>query len=349
MSAPLDLSERELRVLEAVIEEYVSTAEPAGSQTIAKRYRLGVSPATIRSTMSELETKGYLYHPHTSAGRIPTDRAYRLYVDRLLMSRPGGKASTGDKHALAAELSGQRTAVEELLGRAAQVLGVLTQELGVAVAPALEEVVLDKLELVQVASDRLLLVFHLRSGVVRTIFVQARAHVAPGATEQVARILNERLAGHTLREIRATFPARLRDAAEGPAQRELLDIFLEEGEEIFTLPAEGGAAVVLGNASGLAEQPEFGSAPRMKELLTLTERRDVLRDALGRQRTQGLSITIGGEHGDPRLAGFTLVTSNYRAGPLSGVIGVLGPTRMPYDKIIGLVQHTSRLVEGLLE
>jgi heat-inducible transcriptional repressor len=343
-----DLSPRELQVLEAVITEYVATAEPAGSQRIAKGYGLGVSPATVRSTMSELEAKGYLFHPHTSAGRIPTDLAYRLYVDHLLHHRAPNQVSAGARDTLAAELPGARTAVEELLRRAAQVLGVLTQELGVAVAPALEEVVLEKLDLSQLSSDRLLLVFHLRSGVVRTIFVQARAELAPGAIEQVARILNERLAGHTLREIRATLAERLRDTGHTDDQRDLLNIFLEEGEEIFSLSAPGGA-VVLGNATGLAEQPEFGSAPRMRELLTLTEKRDVLRDALVSRRAQGLSITIGGEHGDPRLAGFTLVTSSYRAGDLAGVIGVLGPTRMPYDKIIGLVQHTSRLVEGLLE
>lgn len=349
MPLPPDLSPRELQVLEAVIEEYVATAEPAGSQTLAKGYGLGVSSATIRSTMSDLETKGYLFHPHTSAGRIPTDLAYRLYVDHLLHRRKVAKVSPGERSTLAAELPSQRTAVEELLRRAAQVLGVLTQELGVAVAPALEAVVLEKLDLTQVTSDRLLLVFHLKSGVVRTIFVQARARLAPGATEQVARILNERLAGHTLREIRATLTERLRDTGQTDDQRELLNIFLEEGEEIFSLSGVPGVGVVLGNATGLAEQPEFGSAPRMRELLTLTEKRDILRDALSARRAEGLSISIGGEHGDPRLAGFTLVTSSYRAGELSGVIGVLGPTRMPYDKIIGLVQHTSRLVEGLLE
>jgi heat-inducible transcriptional repressor len=349
MSPTPNLSPRELKVLEAVIEEYVATAEPAGSQTLAKSYGLGVSSATIRSTMSELEAKGYLFHPHTSAGRIPTDLAYRLYVDHLLHRRKVAKVSVGERNTLAAELPGQRTAVEELLGRAAQVLGVLTQELGVAVAPALEEVVLEQLDVAQVASDRVLLVFRLRSGAVRTIFVQARAQLAPGAAEEVTRILNERLAGNTLREIRATLAERLRDTGRTDGQRELLNIFLEEGDDIFALSSAADASVVLGNATGLAEQPEFVTAPRMRELLTLTEKRDILRDALEVRRAQGLSISIGGEHDDPRLAGFTLVTSTYHAGGLAGVIGVLGPTRMPYDKIIGLVQHTSRLVEGLLE
>src|ERR671915_1947835 len=186
------LSERELRVLEAVVQTYIETAEPTGSQTIARKFGLGVSPATIRNTMSELEDKGYLFHPHTSAGRIPTDRAYRVYVDAIMRLSP---PSHQEQHTLRAELVGTRNAVEEILRRAAQVLGVLTQELGVAVAPALDQVVLERLELVQVSSDRLLLVFNLRSGVVRTIFVGVPGLVPPGALHEITRTLNERLGG----------------------------------------------------------------------------------------------------------------------------------------------------------
>ncbi len=339
------LSDRQLRVLEAVVQTYVETAEPAGSQTIARRFGLGVSPATIRNIMSELEEKGYLFHPHTSAGRVPTDRAYRAYVDRVMRRAP---PSDHEQIALKAELQIPRSAVDDVLLRAAQVLGVLTQELGVAVAPALENVVLERLELVRVTADRLLLVFNLRSGVVRTIFVQVPGSVAVDAVQRVAQLLNERLAGHTLRDIRATLADRLRDAHGTPEGQELLNIFIAEGDGIFDLSGEA-SAVVLGSAQMLAEQPEFASNTRMRELLHLTERRDVLRQALESRRRSGLSITIGGENADPRLTDLTLVTSSYRVGDLTGVIGVIGPTRMAYDKIIGLVEHTSALVEGLLE
>lgn len=332
-------------MLEAVVQCYIETAEPAGSQTIARRFGLGVSPATIRNTMSELEDKGYLFHPHTSAGRIPTDLAYRVYVDEIMRLTP---PSTQDRVALHTELTGSRTAIEEIMWRAAQVLGVLTQELGVAVAPALDELVLERLELVPVSTERLLLLFNLRSGVVRTIFVEVSARVTPVIIQDVARILNERLAGLTLLQIRGTIEERLRDAGAPGGGRELLNIFIAEREGIFDLSNEPNA-VMLGSAQMLAEQPEFASNARMRELLRLTEGRDLLKRALASRRTQGLSITIGGENPDSRLSGFTLVTSSYEAGDLRGVIGVMGPTRMPYDKIIGLVEHTSRLVEGLLE
>jgi heat-inducible transcriptional repressor len=345
MARPDQLTDRELRVLEAVIQMYIETAEPAGSQTIARLFGLGVSSATIRNTMSDLEEKGFLFHPHTSAGRIPTDRGYRIYVDGLMRLSP---PSDRERTALREELGGSRTAVEEILRRAAQVLGVLTHELGVAVAPALDRVILERLELVSVASDRLLLVFNLRSGVVRTIFVQIPGAMAPEAVQRVTQILNERLAGLTLQQIRSSLGERLRDAGGDGGGRELLNIFIAEGDEIFDLSDQPNA-VVLGSAQLLAGQPEFASNNgRMRDLLHLTERRDLLKEALESRRQHGVAITIGGENLDPRLADFTLVTASYQAGELAGVIGVMGPTRMPYDKIIGLVEHTSRLVEGLL-
>jgi len=219
----------------------------------------------------------------------------------------------------------------------------------VAAAPLLDETILDRMELLQVASDRLLLVLSLRSGVARTIFVEVPGVLAPATVQRVATLLNERLAGLALRVIRTSLADRLRDADGTGQGTELLNIFIDQGEDLFQ--AEAGAdGVLLGSATILAGQPEFASSnDRMRDLLELTEQRERLVKALAERRTEGLSISIGSENPDPRLAGFTLVTSTYRSGELRGVIGVLGPTRMPYDKIIGLVDHTSRLVEGLMK
>ena len=345
MTAPL--SDRERQVLEAVIETYVQTAEPAGSRTISKRHQLGLSPATIRNTMSDLEEKGYLYHPHTSAGRIPTDLAYRVYVDYLM--RPPLVAPAEAQH-IRGELEGQRSAVETILSRAAQVLGVLTNELGVAVSPTIEEAVLERLDLLQVSSERLLLVLALRSGAVRTIFVEVRSELAAESVQKVAVVLNERLAGLTLKEIRATLAQRLRDATpSAPGSSELLNIFIQEADELFEVPVAQVGPIHLGSTQPLAGQPEFATRAQLQGLLDVTERRDLLRDALSARGGEGLTISIGQEHADARLSAFTLVTSTYRFGPLTGVIGVMGPTRMPYDKIAALVNHTSQLVGELLE
>ena len=183
------------------------------------------------------------------------------------------------RQTLQAELPGSRNAMDQLLRRTAQVLGVLTQELGVAVAPAFNHIVLERLELVQVSSERILMVLTLRSGAVRTVFVEVRGNIAKPALDRVTQVLNERLAGLTVEEIRTSLAERLRDAATEPEGHELLNIFLAEREEIFDLSGDG-RDVVLGGAELLADQPEFASNSKMRDLLHLTERRDLLRTAL---------------------------------------------------------------------
>ncbi len=341
-----ELSERERQVLEAVIQSYVATAEPAGSRTIARRFGLGISPATIRNTMSDLEEKGYLFHPHTSAGRVPTDKAYRVYVDSLIRVDP---ISHVDQRTLAEQITSGGSAIETILRRAAQSLGILTQELGVAIGPRLERATLRKLELVRVSSDRLLMVLGLSGGAVRTIFVEVPGIIADEALVEVTIVLNERLAGLTLEQVRTSLASRLRDVQAGAASTELLNIFVQEGEQVFTRAAEPIDTVVIGQPSLLAEQPEFATGERLRRLIELTETRQQLATLLEvRPGANGMSITIGIEHGDPRLEPFTVVTAEYSAGSLSGVIGVIGPTRMPYEKVIALVGHTSQLVSDLL-
>ena len=346
MTHSAELSERERQVLEAVIHSYVATAEPAGSRTLSRRFGLGISPATIRNTMSDLEEKGFLFHPHTSAGRVPTDKAYRTYVDSLMRVDPLPDVA---QRALEQQITAGGSAIETILRRAAPSLGVLTQELGVALGPSLERATLRQIELVRVSSDRLLMVLSLSGGAVRTIFVEVPGQIADEALVGVTIVLNERLAGLTLEQVRTSLAARLRDAQTTPEAADLLNIFVQEGEQVFGRVSEPLEQVVIGQPSLLADQPEFASGERMRQLMELTETRQRLTSLLEpRAGAGGISITIGNEHGDPRLEPFTVVTAEYQAGTLNGVIGVIGPTRMPYDKVIALVEHTSRLVSGLL-
>ena len=345
---PTELTKRERRVLEAVIRSYVQTAEPAGSRTLSRRFGLGVSPATIRNTMSDLEEKGFLFHPHTSAGRVPTGKAYRVYVDSLLSLPP---IVTADNERLAEGIaSANPSAIETILRRAAQTLGVLTQELGVALGPRLDESLLQRLELVRVSSERLLMVLTLQGGVARTVFVEVPGEIADSALAHVTAVLNERLAGLTLAEIRNSLASRLRDSGGDSKASELLNIFVQEADQLFDGSLSSATDIVLGTASVLAEQPEFSAAGSMRRLLALTETPEALGDVIRRSvKSPGITITIGAEHGDPRFEDFTVVSAEYKAGSLTGVIGVIGPTRMPYDKVISLVNHTSRLLSDLLD
>jgi heat-inducible transcriptional repressor len=343
-----ELNERERRVLEAVIQSYVETAEPAGSRMIAERFGIGVSPATIRNTMSDLEEKGFLYHPHPSAGRVPTDIAYRLYVDSLMAP---AQLTVSQADRLAEEIgSSGGSAIEAILRRAAQSLSVVAQELGVALGPRLDHAVLQRLELVRVSNERLLLVLTLEGGAMRTIFVEVPGQIAESALAEVTMVLNERLAGLTLRQVRSSLGSRLRDTTTQADSRELLNVFVQECDTLFDLPLTSREDDVLwGQASVLAEQPEFTSGESMRRLLALTDTREHLAEFLRRRNNApGITITIGTENSDPRLQDFTVVTTEYRTGALAGVIGVIGPTRMPYDKVIALVRHTSLLVSDIL-
>jgi heat-inducible transcriptional repressor len=343
------LTERERQILEAVIRTYVETAEPAGSRVVAKRYGLGVSPATVRNAMSDLEEKGFLYHPHASAGRIPTDHAYRYYVDTLM--RPV-RLTVEERRRLRAELREDQESsgpLDRLIRRALRVLGLITGELGLAVAPRLDEVVLEKIEMVRVSGEKILLVLSLQYGMVRTVYVDVPVAAPAQTLAAVTMILNERLAGLTLHDVRATLPDRLRDSMPGDEQsNELINIFMQSAGELLDPAQVSSGELVLGQASVLASQPEFAEGARLRSLIELTEQPDLLRSALEeRTHDQRTTITIGREHAHPQLSPFTLITSEYRFGNLSGVLGVMGPTRMPYEKVAAIVHYTSQLMGEL--
>ena len=340
------LSERERSVLEAVVRAYVETAEPAGSRTLARRYKFGVSPATIRNTMADLEDQGYLTHPHTSAGRVPTDLAYRFFVDRVV--RPES-LTVAEKARIERELCGSDSTLERILRNATRALGILVNELGVGSVPALDNAFMEKIDLIRVSSYKVLMVVTVQSGMVRTVYVDLPGDVPSDVLEGLQRVLNERLAGLTFVEIRRSFGARLRDAVEDPAAQDILNIFIESSHDFFAPGPGVQDQVVLGQTSALAAQPEFSTSERLKDLIELTERKELLAKVLGtRVASEGPYVTIGGEHA-PELAGFTLVTSGYRLGGLRGIVGVIGPTRMPYEKVIAMVDYTSSLITRMLE
>lgn len=340
------LSDRERSVLEAVVRTYVETAEPAGSRTLTRRYGFGVSAATIRNTMADLEEDGYLTHPHTSAGRVPTDLAYRFFVDSVVQPEV---LTAAEKSRIERELRTGESTLERVLQNSVRALGILVNELGVGSVPQLDAARLEKIDLIQVSSQKVLMVVTVQSGIVRTVYVDLPGEAPADILEVIRHVLNERLGGLTFSEIRRSLGARLRDAVEDPAARDILNIFVESGGEVFEAETAGEDQVVLGRTSSIAAQPEFSSRERLEELIVLTEQKELLAKVLGtRVARGGPFVTIGSEHA-PELAGFTLVTSGYRFGRLRGILGVIGPTRMPYEKVIAIVDYTSSLVTRMLE
>jgi len=337
------LNEREQAILVAVINDYVETAKPVGSRKIVKKHMPELSPATVRNTMADLEEKGLLLQPHTSAGRIPTDLAYRLYVDHLLRVQ---LLTRGEIKLIENEIQPDQQMAIQLINKAAQTLSMLTKELGLGLAPRLEEGILTNINLVSLSLNRVLLILTIKSGLVKSIFIEINEGISPEDLDRTASLLNERLAGLKLREIRETLSSRLREAKS--AKSELLNVFLESAGELFSF-TESDQQLVLGRASGLASQPEFADGSKLKSLIELTESKLLLSSILdSRFSKDGLMITIGKEHGNKNLEEFSIITSNYTMGSLRGTIGLIGPTRMPYNKLVAMVDYTSKYITSIL-
>jgi len=338
-----DLSEREHGILEAVISNYIATARPVGSRTLSRSSAMGLSPATIRNTMSDLEDKGYLHQPFPSAGRVPTDKAYRLHVENIMRLQHNAPRS-----AVKALIRLQEDpVVEKMLHRAAEALSVITFELGFGMGPFVEEGVLEGVDLIRLSTERIMLVLTIGQGIVKTIFVELESPVNDTRLEKLAARLRERLTGLTLREIRRTAPQRLKDAVED--EKDPLNIFVQSADSLFEL-GEGDRELVLGETSKLASQPEFRDQGKLRSLISLTDRKPLLVELMKKRASRdGLHITIGSENELSELANFTLVTDTYRMGKMRGVIGVIGPTRMGYKRVISVVEYTSRLLSQMLD
>jgi heat-inducible transcriptional repressor len=337
-----ELTEREASILEAVIINYIASADPVGSRTLARGTDLGLSPATIRNTMSDLEEKGYLYQPFASAGRVPTDKAYRYHVDNIKRSRREAPKTM----LKALKLIPEDPAVERVLHRAAEALSVITHELGFGIAPLVDEGVLQGVDLIRVSSERIMLILTIGGGLVKTIFIELDSIVDDTRLEKLAARLKERLIGLTLSEIRRTAGARLRDALED--ENDPLNIFVQSADTLFELE-ERETGLVFGETSSLAGQPEFKDQINLRSLITLTDKKEPLLELMKKRASgEGLHITIGGENQLSELANFTLITDNYRIGKMRGIIGVIGPTRMSYSRVISVVEYTSRLLSEIL-
>jgi heat-inducible transcriptional repressor len=338
------ISRREEMILSTVVDAYVSTGEPVGSRTISKR-GVGISAATIRNAMSDLEEKGLVYQPHTSAGRIPTDRGYRYYVDHLMSPDELPESQEeGIRSRITACL--REGSVQEILDQISRIVAEVSQNLGVVLSPRFEQGVFRRLELVSLTERRVLLVLSIQQGLVKTMVIEADSPVDPAQLSDTARVLNERLSGLTLGELRKTALERIQEARDGDPK--LLRII---ADETAALCAQGhGEGLHLGGTGNIFLQPDFARQTLMG-LVNVLEAKESIVDVLERRTGRsGVAITIGNENRSvPEMRSCSLITSSYRVGDTSGVVGVIGPTRMRYNLIASLVRFAAQLTGDLVK
>jgi heat-inducible transcriptional repressor len=338
------LSPRRQALLLAVVQEFISTAAPVGSHQIVVHHSIGVRGAMVRSMMAELEETGYLSHPHTSAGRVPTDKAYRLYVDRLLESSHIGFR---DRAQIELHYSSHARDLGQIMRDTPRLLALLTGQAALVMAPRLEAMVLERVNFIRLRDHQVLAVFVAAAGPVYQHLVETPHDHSQENLDRMARYLNESLAGRTLDETRRWIEQRLKE------ERAAYDTFMREALALGEIVAEHvrrAEVFVEGSAKAL-DQPEFANPERMRELLRALDDKTALLELLERTLDrERLMVSIGSENYDPRLSGLSVVAAPYVTGSTPiGSLAVVGPVRMDYERVIPLVEYAARALSRLLE
>lgn len=331
-------------ILRLIVRSFIDTAGPVGSRTLSKRYPLGLSPASIRNTMSDLEDLGYLSHPHTSAGRMPTQFGYRAFVDDL-MNTTG--LSGAEKALIKKKLDQLMGDADELFRESSRLLGQMSNLLGVVLSPRLSTGMLERLEVVPLSSSRVMIVLSVRSGLVKTIIFETEVGLRRQDLDRVVMLLNERLAGLRLDEIRRTYANRTRDLEDDPTG--IVRLILNESATLFSEPAEG--RVSYGGAQQLLTQPEFQETEDVRRLIEIIEDEGFFLQLFEGQQQAALAaepgqaiVSIGSEISDEKVEKYSIITAQYQVGETVGSVGILGPMRMDYERAIALVESMAVLL-----
>jgi heat-inducible transcriptional repressor len=290
--------------------------------------------------MSDLEGLNFLTHPHTSGGRVPTDKGFRYFVNELMDVEP---LKQTDKMKIKKQMDDVDLAGEEIFKETSKILGRLTKEISVVSQPYFSKGILEKVELIDISSSKLLVVVSIGSGLVRTLIFDIESQIKRDNLDKVCRQLNEKLAGLSLEEIRRTFMDRIGDLKTG--ETGIINVFIDSIDKIFQDENEGMTLYIGGTAEILA-QPEFGDKESYKNIIELTDDKNVVfhvLDALPAE-VKGISISIGEENKDDKLKNFSIVSRTYSVGDVNGKIAVIGPKRMDYSKMISVLNYTSEII-----
>jgi heat-inducible transcriptional repressor len=339
----MEFLERNKRVLQAVIDSYIASGAPIGSTVLVKKYDFGVSSATLRNIMAELEEMGYLTHPHTSAGRIPTDLGYRYYIDSLI-SIDNDADDFGDQLRQVPPLHGDD--LHELMEEASRFLASLSQCAGVVVAPSESETKYKHIEFLRLQGSQVLIIFVTSTGIVQNKLIELDEGIRQQDLNQFSAYLVDELEHWTLTEIRQRLIEKMQE--ERRVFSQLMDETCRASQEVQDRENE---KVYIGGASRMLENPEFATVDKMRSMFKAFEDKYKLLRLLDRSvAAEGIKVFIGSENPFFEMQGCSMVVSSYKASPnVVGTLGVIGPTRMQYKQVIQVVDYTAKLLSRLLQ
>jgi heat-inducible transcriptional repressor len=339
------LSERAQLLLKALIESYIRDGQPVGSRTLSRDSGLSLSSATIRNVMADLEELGFVVSPHTSAGRIPTDKGYRLFVDSLLKLKPLQSEEIDDiERRLRNDVSNGRTLVQTV----SQMLSSVTQMAGLVTLPNPHYVALSQIEFIGLSENRALAIMVMNNREVENRVVQLERAYSSEELRRAANYLNEAFAGRSLPEVRASLLKQLQETRQ--TMNQLMQDAIQMAQKVFETPGGEQVEYVIAGETNLMGFAELSNVDRLRRLFeAFNEKHDMLRLLDSCLRAQGIQIFIGHESGYQILDDISVVTAPYMLdNQVVGVLGVIGPTRMAYERVIPIVDVTAKLLGSAL-
>lgn len=335
---PLDLKDRSQQVLLAIVGSYIKNALPVGSRTVTKNFEFGLSAATIRNIMADLEEMGYLLQPHTSAGRVPTERGYRFYVDFLV----SGDSLNWQEHVMLEEkhLFPKREDIRELFQETSQLLSFLTHYTGVVQAPNLRNGIFKLIEFIRLREGHYLVILVMEDGSIKNRTLEIDEDVKQEELTRFGELSNTSLSGRDLHEIGSRLLQEM-EKEERPFYTRLLQAALELAQKAMKVNPE--SELYFGGTSNIINLPDFADLEKMRTLLTAIEEKAYFLDILNKcVESDGVQVFIGSENGSQTMENCSFVITTYKQGDQSiGTLGVLGPTRMEYERVIPIVEHTA--------
>ena len=326
----MDMDERKLRILQAIIDDYILTGIPVGSRTISKKYDMGLSSATIRNEMSDLEELGYLDQPHVSAGRIPSTKAYRLYVDTLMRN---GRIQSDTADSIRALFQGRISQMEDVIDHAAQVISSLTNYTTVVLSPKGVQPRLETIQLVPIGQGMALVVIVTDSGIIRDNVIRVGREMDQDTLYSISRALTGELRGKTLTEVCALMPNLIERMRENNEVLEGIYGCLSSDQQ-----SGRRTHMAVGGTSNMLAYPEYNDMDKARNFLSLMETRDKLAEIIQGNGEMAFTVRIGPETGVPEMSDCSIVTATYSTrGGQQGTIGVIGPTRMRYSRVLGIL------------
>jgi len=342
---PKTAESRKRKLLQAVIYQFMRTGKPVGSHVIVDKYNFGLSSATVRNMLVDLEREGFLIQPHTSAGRVPSDKGYRFYVDSLLEIQ---SLAAADEERIRKEYTARTKELEDLMVSTSRMLSKLSSYTGMVLSPNLDKSLLHRLQLISLTANQILVIVVSQTGFIRHRVVQLARAISPARLSTLCELLNERLKGLPLSEVRTQILHHIEAAQQ--EQTEVFGLAQELVREAFDLRSTESELYVDGRDK-IFSFPDMDDFSEMGDLLKIVEQKNLLTSVLEKaMKKEGLSVKIGAENVRPELRHVSLVSNTYKLNDRTvGVLGILGPRRMEYGRMISLVEGVSKIVNQMLE